>query len=75
LCKNGNEVLSESSLQTVNECGILKIVSDKSTEEYKWYQYRIVVVDVDVKSISKLNQWMKLDQNIVQHFLQCSKHT
>jgi hypothetical protein len=53
--------------QTKERGGVVH-VKDEETNEGLWYQYRVVVVDLDLKPMGKLKKWVELDERIVAHF-------
>ena len=56
----------EEQHQRVGKFGILR--DDDGT----FFNYRVMVVDLDLKSITKLSKWIQLDREIVDNYLDVS---
>ena len=59
----GEEGEEEEERQKVDKFGILR--STNGT----FFDYRVMVVDLDLKSMTKLPKWIQLDHEIVDNYL------
>ncbi|KAI8357796.1 inositol-pentakisphosphate 2-kinase [Blakeslea trispora] len=62
---------------TLKDCSLMISVGPFTDKKQKWikvghqlFNYRITVIDIDLKNIQKIPYWYQLDQNIVQYAIE-----